>query len=459
MFERLARAARSGWRDLGGPERAVLGGFAVAIAIGSTWGLPGSNTWAVDSISPRSCGLGAIVETYWPGHFHTYPPLHTALLTLLSLPWIALAALHVGLNRDALGDELIKPLYMTGIEASARAVTAAMALAIVWSTMRLWTRLAGRRAGVAAGVLAACDGTFVYYAHTGNLDVPYLFWTSFALVEMDRVLAGEPRERAALLLSVAAVLSKDQAAAALLLPLTVSLVVVPWASRGESPLRRRLVTGTLVATLLYGLVSGALVNPVGFRRRVAFLLGPASQTWAGYPRGSHGALAARCCDALRRRFRTSPRGRSPSPPRSAWSSRSSPPAAWIARERSCRFSRRSRSRGSSRSARGEARTAFSCRRRSSPCRMPPCSSRAQWQARPAGATMARGAFAARVRRSRARRRRVDRWHAPRRLAVRGRAIPRELAAEHARRDPGNDAVSSSPAAVARGRASRHRADC
>ena len=52
----------------------------------------------------------------------------------------------------------------------------------------------------------ATNATLVYYAHTGNLEVPYLFWTSFALVEMDRVLAGEPRERAALLLSVAAVL-------------------------------------------------------------------------------------------------------------------------------------------------------------------------------------------------------------------------------------------------------------
>ena len=50
------------------------------------------------------------------------------------------------------------------------------------------------------------------------------------------------------------------------------------------------MSGALVATLVYGVVSGALVNPVGFRRRVAFLLGPASQTWAGYPRGMRGAL-------------------------------------------------------------------------------------------------------------------------------------------------------------------------
>jgi hypothetical protein len=294
----LERSVRTAWGDLRVAERAVLGGFALAIAVGFTWGLPSTSTWAVDSISPRSCGLGAIVETYWPGHFHTYPPLHTALLTILSLPWVALAALRVGVGRDDLGVELIKPLYMTGIEVSARLVAAAMALAIVWNTIRWWTRIEGRAAGIGAGIVVATNSTLVYYAHTGNLEVPYLFWASWAMVEMDRVLCGEPRERGALLCSVAAVLSKDQAAAALLLPLAVALVVVPWAARGESPIRRRLVTAGLSGVALYAVVSGALVNPVGFRRRVAFLLGPASQTWAGYPRGVDGDLSL-ARDALR----------------------------------------------------------------------------------------------------------------------------------------------------------------
>ena len=287
MLERL----RAAWSDLRTAERVVLGAFALSIAVGFTWGLPGSNTWAVDSISPRSCGLGAIVETYWPGHFHTYPPLHTGLLTILSLPWMALAALRVGTGREGLGAELIKPLYMTGIEVSARLVAAAMAIAIVWNTIRWWTRIEGRVAGVGAGAVVATNATLVYYAHTGNLEVPYLFWASWAMVEMDRVLCGEPREGPALLCSVAAVLSKDQAAGILLLPLAVALVAAPWAARSESPIRRRLVTGAIAGVALFAVVSGALVNPVGFRRRIAFLLGPASQTWAGYPRGLDGDLA------------------------------------------------------------------------------------------------------------------------------------------------------------------------
>jgi len=120
------------------PAIVVQAAFALAVAVGFLWGLPGSDSWAADSISPRSCGLGAIVETYWPRHFHHYPPLHMALLTLVSIPWIGLAVSQSGTGIDALGAELVKPLYMTGIEVGARLVAAAMAIAVVRSTMVLW---------------------------------------------------------------------------------------------------------------------------------------------------------------------------------------------------------------------------------------------------------------------------------------------------------------------------------
>jgi 4-amino-4-deoxy-L-arabinose transferase-like glycosyltransferase len=248
--------------------------FAVAVAIGSLWGLPGSDSWAPDSISPRSCGLGAIAETYWPGHFHHYPPLHMALLTLVSLPWMALAASRVGTETHALSVELIKPLYMTGIEMGARLVTAAMAIATVHGTIVLWRRLAGRRAGVLAGVTVATNAIFVYYAHTGNLDVPYLFWLTWAFVELDRVACGEPREMHALLLATAAVLTKDQAAGALILSLPVYLV-----------------RGAVVSVAAYGVVSGALSNPIGFHDRILHLFGPASKPEMRYPGTLAGALS------------------------------------------------------------------------------------------------------------------------------------------------------------------------
>jgi hypothetical protein len=272
----------------------LLAAYAIAIAVGFFWGLPASDSWAADSISPRSCGLGAIAETYRPGHFHTYPPLHMVCLTLLSAPWVALAACRVGwarLHMDTLTDELIKPAYMTPIEIGSRLVTAAMAMAIVWNTMRLWFRLGGRSVGIGAGIILSTNATLLYYAHTGNLEVPYLFWLTWAFVEMDRVMCGEPRERQCVLLATAAVLTKDQAAAALILSVPFCLVYVPWALLRAPVLRVRLLHAVPIGLAAYAVLSGVVVNPTGFVRRVRFLFGPASQTWSAYPYGLRGGLA------------------------------------------------------------------------------------------------------------------------------------------------------------------------
>ncbi len=268
----------------------VLLPLLIAILIGCWWGLPGPDSWSADSVSPRTCGLGAIVETYLPGHYHNYPPLHTALLTVLSLPWMALAAIRVGTNQDALAAELVKPFYMSIIEASARVLAAVMALATVWNTKKLWTRLLNERAGMVAALTVSLNATYVYYAHTGNLEVPYLFWLSWALVEMDRVANGEARERQVLLLAVAATLTKDQAAAALLIPLPIYLLLVPRISRNAAIFRRNLITSSLVAIAVFLLASGALINPSGFHKRLAYLFGPASKPWAEVPPGLTGSI-------------------------------------------------------------------------------------------------------------------------------------------------------------------------
>lgn len=279
-------------------EALVLATFGLFVAVGLTWGLPGPDTWCVDSMSPRSCGLGAIAETYRPGHFHTYPPLHMAILTVISLPWIGWAVSRVGTTTDLLQHELLHPIYMTGIELGARLVAAAMGAGVVWNTMRLWKRIGGLFAGVVAGAIVATNATLMYYAHTGNVDVPYLFWVSWALVEIDRVAAGERREIQALLLSACAVLTKDQAAAVLAVPIALYVVGLPWFERRASIFRRDLLRGVLASAALYAVVSGALVNATGFKRRLAFLLGPASKTWEQYPRTAAGRVDL-VCDALR----------------------------------------------------------------------------------------------------------------------------------------------------------------
>jgi hypothetical protein len=291
-FESLTATLKRAARE---PEAVVAAVFALSIAVGFTWGLPGPDTWAVDSISPRSCGLGAIVETYTPGHWHHYPPLHMAILTVVSLPWMAAAAHRVGLSAAALGPELLKPFYMTGIEVCSRLVTAAMALAVALNTMRLWARIGGRRVGLAAGAVVASNASLVYYAHTGDLEVPYLFWITWGLVELDRVAGGERRERQAMLLATASVLTKDQAAAAWVLLLPIYAFAVPrlaYRAPGEkSASRRAVVTAALLSGVVYAVVSGAATNPVGFAHRVRIDLLGAAESWAGYSRNVGGRLA------------------------------------------------------------------------------------------------------------------------------------------------------------------------
>jgi hypothetical protein len=275
----LARAVRD--------PRAWLVALAVVFAsIGLGWGLPGSDTWAEDAISPRSCGLFAIVQTYLPGHFHQYPPLHMALLTVTSLPWVAMAAARAGTDSAALETALLDPRTMTPIEVCARLVAVAMFAGTVWNTTALFARLAGARGGLLAGAIVATNATLVYYAHTGNLEVPYLFWSSWALLELDRVLAGEAREVHAMVAVTCAVLTKDQAAGLFALTLPACL-----AARPELLRRRRTWVAVGSAMLAYALVSGALPNPTGFARRIATLFGPASEDWSPYPKTLEGRLA------------------------------------------------------------------------------------------------------------------------------------------------------------------------
>ncbi len=264
--------------------------LALGIFVACWWGLPNTDTWVADSVSPRTCGLGAIVETYWPGHFHNYPPLHTAILTVFSLPWILLAAARAGVSQDALQAELVKPLYMTAIEASARIVAAAMALATVWLVKDLWTRLVSKRAGVAAALVVATNATYVYYAHLGNLEVPYLFWLALALREMDRVMCGEAREKHVMLIAAAAALTKDQAAAALLVPIPIALAIVPKFGENKPIFRKNSILAVALSVAVFALASGMIINPSGYHERLAYLFGPASKPWAEVPPGAYGSL-------------------------------------------------------------------------------------------------------------------------------------------------------------------------
>jgi len=282
---------------------------------GLFWGLPASDGWDDDGFAPRNF-LTALALTYKQGAYFTYPPLHAIFLALLALPGIVLALLHTPTFHQAdVIAEFTKPGFMTFFAVTARLVNLAMSLGIIWCVGEMARLVAGgalgeahsdsvwataqikSRAGLFAAGACALNFGLTYYGQVSNLDVPYLFWAVMALwLGMRAVTEQQPRYFwGAALFAAASVATKDQAYALFLLSLPLFLLfyfaVDGWARANARKIILTLLPAAALALLAVLLLDGALTNPSGFAKRVAFLTGPASQTYAEYWHGPLGWTA------------------------------------------------------------------------------------------------------------------------------------------------------------------------
>jgi hypothetical protein len=154
--------------------------------------------------------------------------------------------------------------------------------------------LGGARVGLLAAAVVAINPILIFYARTTRIDLPFWFWMTWALFELDRVACGEPRERQAWLLAAAAILTKDNAVFALFGAILVTLVLVP--ALGAQPrerlravFHRRGVRAALLAAAVYAIVCGAAINPMGFKRRVEHF-NDLNVGWTIYERSPRGVL-------------------------------------------------------------------------------------------------------------------------------------------------------------------------
>jgi hypothetical protein len=287
------------------PMTWIVLGVVVLHTVGIGWGLPGSDGWDNDGVAPRDF-LPGLAETFTPGHFYTYPPVHLALLAVLTLPVTLVGALRA--PSFALQDvvsELLAPGYMTTIAYIARFVSMLMSVGIVLFAARIVEELRAfelgekprasrivegdfddprvRRLGWCTAAFMAVEASLTYYGHTTNLDVPYLFWGMAALLAFVRAIArDEPRRfRHAFALAVVAISTKDQAYALFGLSFPVTLVLA-------RPRIKDLAIAAALAVALLLVTDAVLFNPTGFRARVAFLTGPASQDFVEYTRDWRG---------------------------------------------------------------------------------------------------------------------------------------------------------------------------
>jgi 4-amino-4-deoxy-L-arabinose transferase-like glycosyltransferase len=261
---------------------------------GLLWGLPASDGWDNDGFTPRNF-LTALALTWKPGSFFTYPPLHALLLAVPSLPVAAWALAHApSLSQHDVIATITSPAYMTLFAVIGRLANIAMSLGIIWCVSEMTRLIAGARAGLLAAAACALSVLLTYYGQVGNLDVPYLFWSMLSLLAVMRTIAGHDVRQLwwAALLAAAAVATKDQAYAVFALSLPVVLLLWfmadAWPRANARKIVLTLVPAAAAALFALLLLDGALTNPSGFLRRVAFLTGPASQDYAEYLHGPRG---------------------------------------------------------------------------------------------------------------------------------------------------------------------------
>lgn len=276
---------------------------------GLFWGLPAADGWDDDGFAPRNF-LTALALTWKPGAYFTYPPLHALLLAIPALPVAGWALAHApSLSQHDVIATITQPAYMTYFAVLGRLVNLAMSLGIIWCIGEMARLVAAgasgesrtaqskNRTGLLAAIACASNFGLTYYGQVSNLDVPYLFWGCLALLWcMRAVVEHQPRRFwPAALFAAAAIATKDQAYALFLLGLPVLLLfwfaADPWPRAHGRQIGLVAIPASAVSLFLLLLVDGAITNPSGFTRRIAFLAGPASQDYADYLHGPFGWLA------------------------------------------------------------------------------------------------------------------------------------------------------------------------
>ncbi len=294
LRDRVRQALRS-------PVAWVLAAVLVLHGIGLGWGLPASDTWDNDGVAPRDF-LVAVSQTFDKSGFDVaylhLAPVHLLLLGLLTLPVSVTALLAApSIAPEQIIHQIIQTPYMTVIAYIARTVSLLMSIGVVWAVSQVAREVYSQRAAVCVAAVGGLNAALVYYAHVTNLEVPYLFWASLALLALVRaIVRQEPRRlRTFAALGAIAIGCKDQAAGLFLLgaPLVLAFWVVdsPWARSHRRTIVREALVALAIAALVFLVADEIVINPSGFAARVHFLLGPASKDHGEYSADLVGRLA------------------------------------------------------------------------------------------------------------------------------------------------------------------------
>lgn len=266
------------------------------------WGLPnGNRTWAADSVAPMTPYSVAyhVFAEHGPnsGYFYfKYPVGHQLLLAAVGSPVLAWAALTGNLRSVStdypFGMEDPEPVLAT-LQIAMRLLSVLLSLGLVAAVAGTARRLASPRAGLLAAVAVLGSYPFLFYQHTTNVELPYLFWAFLALYSVVRASESGASPRWMWLFGLAAAMAvstKEQIVGFVIL-LPVALVISNYARlRAGEPEARLLprgwASGILASVGTYAAANAAFFNPAGAINRIRYLthtLDTATrQTYAGY---------------------------------------------------------------------------------------------------------------------------------------------------------------------------------
>lgn len=264
-------------RDRGLILVVVLAVLLNGVALG--WGLPlsGIHGWDVDGIAPMGPLIAAkrmIIDDWWnSGYYNKFPMGHFFILMAAYAPYLGYLRLTGGFQHpsDVYPFGFKDPeTALTMLTLIARGISALMGVGIVVLVYLTARHLAGRRAALFSGLTVACSPAFIYYAHTGNVDTPSVFWAALALFALARLIVGLHGAGTYVLLGSAvgmALATKEQTLGLfLLLPVSVLVLhaqhhdagarIVPAALRATGD---RKVLSALVASLVAFVVATHLI--------------------------------------------------------------------------------------------------------------------------------------------------------------------------------------------------------
>jgi hypothetical protein len=277
----------------------ILAGALVLFVLGIDWGLPNTHPWNGDDISPDK---PLRVVWNWLFGWHKYPYLHWWLSFALYAPYLLVlaalgrldAACFPRFEEACFGDPVAA---MTVLMALSRGLSVVMALgtaAFAYATARVLG--CGRGGARVAAAVAAFAPVVVFYAHTGNVDGPHVFWFAASLYAFARIVRrGAPFDHLAFGAAMGCTLATKEGVVGAYLATCLAIYALHLRRRfwsGPRTARRflsasvdvRILGLVLVAVSIYVLCNNVIFNWSGFERHLA-AWNPSGERMSGFRGG------------------------------------------------------------------------------------------------------------------------------------------------------------------------------